>query len=117
MKPFLTFFSLLVLAALVGVSVWATSHVSIVPALADIFGNPAERFNPWFWATLFDAYFGFLWFYLWVAYKETGLGARIGWLMGILLAGNMAMAVYMLVQLRKLPPNPRVEDLLLRHAQ
>ena len=32
--------------------------------------------HPWFIATLFDCYFGFLTFYLWVAYRETSWLAR-----------------------------------------
>ena len=32
--------------------------------------------HPWFIATLFDCYFGFLTFYAWVFYKETGWFAR-----------------------------------------
>lgn len=114
MKPALTLFSLLVLVALIAVSVWATGHVSIVPAIQDLVSNPAREFNAWFVATLVDAYFGFLWFYLWVAYKESSWMARLLWLPMILLLGNMAMAAYMLLQLHKLPKNPTAADLLLR---
>ena len=32
--------------------------------------------HPWFIATLFDCYFGFLTFYAWVFYKEPGWPAR-----------------------------------------
>ncbi len=38
------------------------------------------------------------------------------WLLLILLLGNMAMASYVLIQLWKLPPDPRAADLLLRRA-
>ncbi len=31
---------------------------------------PSYAANPWAVATLYDAYFGFLTFYVWVAYKE-----------------------------------------------
>lgn len=116
MKAGLMLFSWVVLAGLVGVSAWATGHVSIVPAINDLLAQPQAGFNPWFVATLFDAYFGFLWFWLWIAYKETSLAARGGWLVGVLLLGNMAMAVYMLLQLRRLPPNPTAADLLLRRG-
>jgi hypothetical protein len=34
--------------------------------------------GPWFIATLFDCYFGFLTFYAWLFYKETGWFSRIG---------------------------------------
>jgi len=70
--------------------------------------------HPWFIATLFDTYFGFLTFYVWLASKETGWGARLGWLAAILLLGNMAMATYMLITLFRLPADATLADLLLR---
>ena len=70
-----------------------------------------------FIATLFDTYWGFLTFYCWVAYKEVGWIARIVWLVGILLLGNIAMAVYMLIQLFKVPASASIEDVLLRRAR
>lgn len=114
MKTGMRLFACVALAALIGVSVWATSHISVMPAINDLLANPGAGFNPWFVATLFDAYFGFLWFWLWVAYKETNWGVRGIWLVLILLAGNMAMAAYMLLTLARLPDNARMEDLLLR---
>jgi hypothetical protein len=114
MKLGLTLFSLTVLAALVGVSIWATGHISIVPAIEDVTQRPGEGNTPWLIATLFDAYFGFLWFWLWIAYKENSWLSRLIWLAFVLLLGNMTMAIYMLVQLWKLPPNATAKDLLLR---
>ena len=114
MKLALTLLSLAALGGLIAVSVWATGHVSIVPAINDLLAAPTERYNAWFWATLADAYFGFLWFYAWIFYKETSWLARLFWLPLVLSLGNMTMAVYMLIQLYKLPPNAKVEDLLLR---
>ena len=115
MKTRLFALSLAALFGLIGISTWATMHVSIVPAIAALVDQPAAGFNPWTIATLLDAYFGFLWFYAWIAYKEPRWAARIGWLAAVLLTGNMAMAVYMLLQLRRLPADARAEDLLLRH--
>lgn len=114
MKAGLTLFSLTVLAALIGVSIWATGHVGIQVSIRDVVTQPAAGNNPWLIATLFDAYFGFLWFWLWVAYKETSWTVRVLWLLPILLLGNMAMAAYMLIQIRKLPPGATLQDLLLR---
>ena len=57
----------------------------------------------WTLATLIDAYYGFITFYVWVAYKELRWAPRIGWLIAILLLGNMAMAAYVLLQLHRLP--------------
>lgn len=75
---------------------------------------PQVTTDPWFIATLFDAYFAFLTFYCWVAYKENSWLVRAIWLVAILLLGNIAMASYMLVQLFKLPADAPIEKLLLR---
>ncbi len=109
-------FAVLALAGLIGVSIWATGHVSIVPAIDDLIANPAAGYTPWLIATLFDAYFAFLWFWLWIAYKERNWGARLVWLVLILGLGNIAMGVYVLLQIAKLPANAKFEDLLLRRA-
>ncbi|MGQ0619753.1 MAG: DUF1475 family protein [Panacagrimonas sp.] len=116
MKPALALFALTAFAALVGVSIWATGHIGIVPVMDDVGANPGTGNNPWLIATLFDAYFAFLWFWLWVAYKETSWVSRVVWLGLILLLGNMAMAAYVLIQLWTLPPNPTAKDLLLRRS-
>ncbi len=97
-----------VLIAMLCVTSWATSIVALwkMPR--------AVATHPWFIATLFDTYFAFLTFYVWVAYKETGAIARVVWLIAILLLGNIAMATYMLIQLFRLPVNATIEQLLLR---
>ena len=97
-----------VLLAMLCVTGWASSVVAL-------WKTPrAVATHPWFIATLFDTYFAFLTFYAWVAYKETTALARIVWLIAILLLGNIAMAIYMLNQLFRLPANATMEQLLLR---
>ncbi len=108
MIRFLRVIFLLVLLAMLGVTGWASTQ----GALWDTPRMVAT--HPWFIATLFDTYFAFLTFYCWVAYKETTLVARVGWLVAILVLGNIAMAIYMLIQLFKLPSDASVEALLLR---
>ena len=56
----------------------------------------------WTIATLMDAYYGFITFYVWVFYKEQRWLPRLGWLIAILLLGNMAMSGYVLLQLARL---------------
>lgn len=114
MKFGLGLFAVLAFASLVGASIWATGHVSIVPAINDLIANPAANYNAWFVATLFDTFYAFLWFWLWIAYKETSWLARVLWLVAVLATGNMAMAVYALITLARLPPNATIEDFLLR---
>ncbi len=91
-----------------------TSWASRQCALWEIPGSVGG--HPWFIATLFDTYWAFLTFYCWVAYKERSWISRIAWLLGVLLLGNIAMAVYMLILLFCAPTSSRMEDLLLRKA-
>jgi hypothetical protein len=77
-------------------------------------GLVAEPDRWWTYATLADAYFGFLTFYAWVFYKEASAAARAGWFVAIMLLGNMAMAVYVLLQLRQLRAGQPVASILLR---
>ncbi len=108
---FLRGFFLVVLASML----WVTSWASLGQALWDFIGTPAAR-DRWFIATLFDAYWGFLTFYVWVAYKETGFMARVLWLIAILLLGNIAMAVYCLRELFRVPAGAPLASILLRRA-
>ncbi len=97
-----------VLIAMLAVTGWASSEVAL-------WKTPrAVATHPWFIATLFDTYFAFLTFYVWLAYKETANLARVLWLLAILLLGNIAMAIYLLRELFRLPANATMEDLLLR---
>jgi hypothetical protein len=76
---------------------WGTVRASLAQALFDI---PPEVYrNPWFQVTLLDAYFAFLTFFVWVAWKETRLATRVLWGVAILLWGNFAMAAYLLREL------------------
>ena len=97
-----------VLISMLCVTGWAS-------ALVPLWQTPRPLvLHPWFIATLFDCYFGFLTFYLWVAYRETSWLARTLWLVAILALGNIAMSAYMLSALWRLPGNASVERLLLR---
>jgi hypothetical protein len=98
----------LVLLSMLGVTTWAGSHTALWAIPREVYSHP------WFVATLFDTYFAFLTFYVWLAYKETSLAARLLWLLAILLLGNIAMAAYLLWKLFRLPSNAPLEALLLR---
>ncbi len=67
--------------------------------------------NPWAVATLYDAYFGFITFWVWVAFKENTMWSRIVWLILILGLGNIAMSLYVLIQLFRLKPEQPLEAL------
>ena len=84
MRKFLFAFFYAVLAAMIAVTVTASLERGVFTALADLWSDA------WFRATLADAYFGFLTFYCWVAYREEGWIGRIVWLLAILCLGNIA---------------------------
>src|SRR6185436_3039113 len=97
-----------VLVSMLAVTTWASLQIPL-------WNTPrAVATHPWFIATLFDTYFAFLTFYCWVAYKEVSNVARLAWLIAILLLGNIAMAIYLLIRLFKLPTDAPIEALLLR---
>jgi len=97
-----------ILAVMLAVTVTAALDESVFEAGARLWPEP------WFRATLADAYCGFLAFYAWVFYKERSPAARAGWLVAILALGNIAMAVYVLLRLLRLPAGAGPEQLLLR---
>jgi hypothetical protein len=66
----------------------------------------------WTIATLMDAYYGFVTFFVWVAYKELRWLPRVGWFVAIMLAGNMAMSAYVLLQLARLRDGEPVAGIL-----
>jgi len=70
--------------------------------------------DPWFRATLVDAYCGFLTFYAWVFYRERTWVGRGLWFVAIMALGNIAVSVYLLARLFRLPPGAGAEQLLLR---
>lgn len=101
----------IILLSMLAVTFWASTEVPLWKIPREVAAHP------WFIACLFDAYFGFITFYCWVCYKETTTLARILWLIAILLLGNIAMAIYMLIITFKLPAQATATDLLLRrHA-
>jgi hypothetical protein len=114
MSPRTTLFVLFggILAAMLAVTTTASLH----QPLWEWGGLKAEPDRWWTYATLADAYFGFLTFYAWVHYKERSAFARAGWFVGIMLLGNMTMAVYALRELARLRADEPVSALLLRRA-
>ena len=73
---------------------------------------PGFKANPWAVATLFDAYFGFLTFFVWVAFKEPNAVRSAVWFVLIMCLGNIAMSAYVLIQLFRLRQEDGVETML-----
>jgi hypothetical protein len=113
MKTFLKLLFAGILIYMIGMTTWVSLHKSIM-ASGDEFG---WKTSPWAVATLFDAYFGFVTFYVWVAYKERRWPARIVWFFLVMGLGNIAMSTYMLIQLFRLKPEQPLSALLLREAE
>jgi len=95
-----------VLASMLWVTSWASFH-------CPLFAVPREVFtHPWFIATMFDAYWGFITFFVWVCFKQTSWLARGAWFVAIMLLGNIAMSAYCLSELFTLHKDGRLADLL-----
>jgi hypothetical protein len=86
-----------ILVSLLGYTAWASTQQSVL----DWGGLTTPPDNLWTIATLIDAYFGFITFYVWVLWKEPRALPRVAWFAAIMLLGNMAMAAYVLRQLAK----------------
>jgi uncharacterized protein DUF1475 len=98
-----------ILVGMLGVTTWASLRVPIWKAGPDVS-------DPWSIATLCDAYAGFVTFFVWVAYRETKLSAKIAWFVLIMALGNIAMSVYVLRELARLAPGAPLSSLLARRG-
>ena len=98
----------LILLAMLSVTITATIDQNIFEAVGKMWPNW------WFKATLADAYFGFLTFFVWVTYKELHLWRKLVWFASIMLLGNLATSAYMLLELFKLKEGDTMKTLLTR---
>jgi hypothetical protein len=96
----------LILVAMLSITITASIDQNLFEAVGNIWPNW------WFKATLADAYFGFLTFFVWVAYKELRLWRKLVWFALIMLLGNLAISAYMLFELHKLQVGDTFETLL-----
>jgi hypothetical protein len=97
-----------VLISMLAVTSWAGAHTSL-------FSIPREVLHhPWFIATLFDAYWAFVTFYVWVAWKEQAGFARVLWFVAIIALGNIAMSAYFLRELFAVRANAPLAEVFTR---
>ncbi len=94
MKTALIAVCCLVLVIMLYATISASLHQDIISATRQLWPDP------WFRATLADAYCGFLFFWLWVAWREQSVVRGALWFVLIMTLGNIAMACYLLLQLR-----------------
>jgi len=111
MKTFLIAVCCSVLAIMLYVTISASLHQDLISATRQLWPDP------WFRATLADAYCGFLFFWLWVAWREQSVVRGALWFVLIMILGNLAMAGYVLLQLKAMRPGDGFEALLLRRKQ
>ena len=110
MRLFLKLLFIAVFLVMVAVNIRAALAMNILDSVQSFSANP------WAVATLYDAYCGFLTFYVWVAYKERALWARVLWFLLIMGLGNIAMSSYALKELFKLKAGEPVWKVLERRA-
>jgi hypothetical protein len=97
-----------ILVVIVVATGWASSQMPFWTTPAAVVGHP------WFIATLVDTYLAFFTYWLWVAYKVRRPLLQVLWLALIFGLGNIAMALFALIELWRLPPGAGVADFLLR---
>jgi hypothetical protein len=98
-----------ILTGMLAVNLWALTE----QPLWQWGGLVSRPDRAWTIATLCDAYAGFLTFYAWLFYKERTVGRIVGFL-AVMLLGNIAMSLYVLRELARLPPGAPLASLLLR---
>ena len=103
-----TLYFIFVLVAMTWVSWYAcvTPSISSLPEYAGKGLNVLDGYvtvcsEPWGLATMFDAYFGFLAFWLYVAWREQTIASRLSWFVALMLLGNFAIAAYALLCLKQ----------------
>ena len=112
MKLFLKLLFAAIFLWMVGMTTYVSLHKSIMLAGSEF----SWQTSPWAVATLFDAYFGFTTFFVWVCFKERTNAARVLWFFLIMALGNIAMSAYVLRQLFKLGDDEPLSNLLLRRS-
>ncbi len=71
---------------------------------------------PWMTATLKDFYSNVVFIFVWIAYKENHWLKSLVWLVLLVCLGSIATAAYVLIQLFKLGPGDRLDQLFTRNV-
>ena len=110
MRTFLVALFAAVLAAMLYVTATASLAEGVFVASGRLW------LEPWFRATLADAYFGFVAVFVWIAWRERSGAARIVWFVLLMTLGNIAIAGYFLIALVRLGPADGIDGLFRRKA-
>lgn len=98
----------LVFFVMLSFTVWSSTQENILAI------PPLVLNDVWFKATLLDAYFAFLSFFLWVCYREKSLFLKSFMFFAIVFLGNIAMSLYVIIALYRLKPGEGMEKLFSR---
>lgn len=107
--------ALRVLFAAIGVTMLALTVVASLDRSVFVAGRGLWP-DPWFVATLADAYFGLLVIALLVVWRERTVPARAAWFLAVMALGNIAVAAYVLLMLRGLRPGEPIGKVLVPRA-
>jgi len=110
MKKSLIWVFTIILVSMLIVTTWASLQENVILGGAKIIREP------WGIATLFDTYFAFFTFYIWVMYKEVKWFSKLIWFILVVFLGNIAMSVYVLMQIYKIKNNFTIERLLTKNV-
>lgn len=108
MRSFLKVLFAGILACMLYVTTAATLEIGVFEGGAKLWPDP------WFRATLADAYFGFVTIFVWIAYRERTHLARVVWFVLLMTLGNIAISIYVLIALFRLRPEEPLSALLER---
>lgn len=107
-EQFMKLFFTTILMAMLAVTTFAILDRGMFDAAGELWQSW------WFRATLADAYFGFITFFVWVAYKERSWLKKILWFILIMTLGNIAMSAYVLIELCRKPRGDSFASFLTR---
>lgn len=97
MRSLLTAFFSIVLLVMLWIIVVASQDRSVMAAAAEMWADP------WGKATLLDLYASFLTVWIWMAFREPNWPRRLLWLVLLVCLGSVAIALYVLLALWRLP--------------
>jgi len=100
-------------SVVLGSMLWVTTWASLHQPLGE-FARGAVIRDPWVIATMFDTYWAFTAVFVWVAWKEQSIAARVLWFLAVMALGNVAIASYLLRELLAVPAGGPLADVFAR---
>jgi hypothetical protein len=89
-----------------------TAYISVHKPLWQAGSEFSWARSPWAVATLFDAYFGFVTFFVWACFKERSFVAKAVWFVLIMWLGSIVMSGSVLIRRFRLKSDEPLSQLL-----